>query len=170
MMSRFVLAALIMLVPASPSIAIEPDEVLADPVLETRAREISKELRCVVCQNQSIDDSHAEIARDMRVLVRERLVAGDTDEEVVEFMVARYGEYVRFSPSIRFETLPLWFGPPVLVLIVIAAFVMVYRAQQNRTAAEGVRPLSAAERARLDALVEQYGGDDKPGKPGDTSR
>ena len=168
-MGRLILVALMLLLPVLPASAVEPDEILADPALETRAREISKELRCVVCQNQSIDDSHAEIARDMRVLVRERLVAGDTDDEVVDFMVARYGEYVRFSPAIRFETLPLWFGPPVLVAVVILAFVMVYRAQQNRVAAEGVRPLSAAEQARLDAPVEEYGGGDEPRAPGDTS-
>ena len=166
MMARLVALVLLVLLPGLPAGAVEPDEVLADPVLETRAREISKELRCVVCQNQSIDDSHAEIARDMRVLVRERLVAGDSDDQVVDFMVARYGEYVRFRPTIRLETLPLWFGPPALILVVIFAFVMVYRAQQNRSAPEEVRPLSAAERARLDALVEELGGADKPRSPG----
>ncbi len=168
-MGRLLLAGLMSLLAAVPAGAVEPDEILADPALEGRAREISKELRCVVCQNQSIDDSHAEIARDMRVLVRERLVAGDDDEQVVDFMVARYGEYVRFSPAIRFETLPLWFGPPVLLAIVLLAFLLAFRMQQNKAAPEGVLPLSAAERARLDALVEDFGGDGKPGTPGDKS-
>ncbi len=166
-MRRLAVLLLLLWLPAWPAGAVEPDEVLADPALEDRAREISKELRCVVCQNQSIDDSNAEIARDMRLLVRERLVEGDTDDQVVDFMVARYGEYVRFSPTIRFETLPLWFGPPALVLVVVLAIVMVYRAQQNRSAHEGVRPLSAAERARLDALVEKLGGGEKPRSQGD---
>ena len=168
MMVRLLVLVLIVLLPGLPAGAVEPDELLADPVLETRAREISKELRCVVCQNQSIDDSHAEIARDMRLLVRERLVAGDSDDQVIDFMVARYGEYVRFNPTFRLETLPLWFGPPVLVLVVILAFVMVYRTQQNRSASEEVRPLSASERARLDALVEELGGSDEPRSPGHT--
>ncbi len=170
MTGRSLLGLLFVLLVAAPAVAVEPDEVLADPVLEARAREISKGLRCVVCQNQSIDDSRAEIARDMRVLVRERLVTGDTDDQVVDFMVARYGEYVRFSPALRPETWPLWFGPPLMVAVVIFAFLMVYRARQNADAAEGVRPLSAAERARLDALVEELGEDDRsPGTRGDTA-
>ena len=166
---RLLLAALLLVLSAAVAGAVEPDEVLEDPALENRAREISKDLRCVVCQNQSIDDSHAEIARDMRVLVRERLVAGDSDAQVVDFMVARYGEYVRFRPTIRPETYPLWFGPPILVAVVILAFLMVYRAQQNRAANEGVRSLTAAERARLDALVDKFGGDEKPRAPDNTS-
>ena len=169
MTRRLLIAALLFLVPLAAAWAVEPDEILPDTVLEGRAREISKDLRCVVCQNQSIDDSNADIARDMRLLVRERLTAGDNDEQVVDFMVARYGEYVRFSPAIRFETLPLWSGPPVMLAIVILAFLMAYRAQQNRTASDGVRPLNAAERARLDALVEEFGGDGEPRTPGDRS-
>ena len=150
-MGRLLWAGLILVLAAVPAGAVEPDEILADPVLEGRAREISKELRCVVCQNQSIDDSQAEIARDMRVLVRERLTAGDNDEQVVDFMVARYGEYVRFRPALRVETYPLWFGPPVMLAIVLLALLLAYRTQQTKTAGEDLGPLSAAERARLDA-------------------
>ena len=168
-MGRLLWAGLILVLAAVPAGAVEPDEILADPVLEGRAREISKELRCVVCQNQSIDDSQAEIARDMRVLVRERLTAGDNDEQVVDFMVARYGEYVRFRPALRVETYPLWFGPPVMLAIVLLALVLAYRTQQTKTAGEGLGPLSAAERARLDALVEELGGDGESRTPSDTS-
>ena len=140
----------------TPAVAVEPDEVLADPVLEARAREISKELRCVVCQNQSIDDSRADIARDMRLVVRERLVAGDSDTQVVGFMVSRYGDYVLLRPPFQTNTLVLWIGPPFLALIVAVIGVLFFRVyQRERAAAGGPEPLSPTDRAQLDALVEQ---------------
>ena len=140
----------------TPALAVEPDEVLADPALEERAREISKELRCVVCQNQSIDDSHADIARDMRLVVRERLVAGDSDTQVVDFMVSRYGDYVLLRPPFQTNTLALWIGPPLLAVIVAVIGVLFFRLyQRERSAAGGPEPLSPTDRAQLDALVEQ---------------
>ncbi len=144
------------LVPGIPALAVEPDEVLDDPVLEARAREISKELRCVVCQNQSIDDSHADIARNMRLLVRERLQAGDTDVQVVGYLVARYGDYVLLRPPFQNNTLALWIGPPVMAVVVVALGLLFFRTYQREQAARsGPEALSPTDRAQLDALVEQ---------------
>jgi len=141
---------------AAPSLAVEPDEVLADPVLENRAREISTELRCVVCQNQSIDDSDADIARDMRLLVRERLVAGDNDEEVVNYIVARYGDFVLLRPPFQPNTLALWLAPPIMAVVIATLSVLFYQTyQRRRLAGTGPDPLSPSDRAELDALVER---------------
>ena len=155
-MTRIFLAfvfALTLLTATTPAFAVEPDEILADPRLEARARTISKDLRCVVCQNQSIDDSRADIARDMRLLVRERLVAGDADQQVVDYLVARYGEYVLLNPPFRAATLGLWIGPPVMVLIVGAIIFMAFRAQQHHAPVGAPDPLSPSDRRRLDDLV-----------------
>jgi cytochrome c-type biogenesis protein CcmH len=103
--------AVLLLVFAVPAFAVEPDEILDDPVLEARARDLSAEIRCVVCQNESIDSSSAGIARDLRILLRERLVAGDSDAEVKDFLVARYGDYVLLRPPVKPATYLLWFGP-----------------------------------------------------------
>lgn len=108
--------------------AVEPHEMLKDPALEARAREISKELRCVQCQNETIDDSNAEIARDMRVLVRERLTAGDTNQQIIDYMVSRYGDYVRLKPRFMTATLILWLGP--LLILVLGAFVVAKRMRE----------------------------------------
>lgn len=135
---------------ALPAGAVEPDEMLADPVLEQRAREISKNLRCLVCQNQSIDDSGAELARDLRTLVRQRLVAGDTDEEVTQFVVARYGDFVLLKPPFKSTTYALWLGPAVI--FTLAAFTLVIL-QRRRVRVEA-KPLSPAERRRLDSLLD----------------
>ena len=136
----------------TPALAVEPDEVLADPVLEARARELSKVLRCVVCQNQSIDDSNADIARDMRVLVRERLVAGDTDEQTVAHMVARYGDYVLLRPPFQTNTLALWIGPPLMAFVIATLGVLFFRMyQRERVASKGPEPLTPTDRAQLDA-------------------
>ena len=116
--------ALLLLVFAFPAFAVDPSEVLPDPALETRAREIGRSLRCVVCQNQSIDDSNAEVARDMRRAVRERLVAGDNDAAVFDFMVARYGDYVLLNPPFKARTLLLWLGAPLVLLIAGGASLM----------------------------------------------
>ncbi len=148
------------LVPGTPALAVEPDEVLDNPVLEARAREISKGLRCVVCQNQSIDDSNADIARDMRLVVRERLVAGDTDTQVVDYMVARYGDYVLLRPPFQSNTLALWIGPPLMAVVLIVLGLVFFRTyQRQRASATGPEALSPADRAQLDALVEQLAAD-----------
>ena len=141
---------LILLMLAVPAQAIQPDEVLDDPALEARARAISAELRCVGCQNESIDFSSAEIARDLRLLVRERLVAGDTDAEVKAFMVARYGEFVLLRPVFSARNAALWLAGPVLLLIGAAlSFAFIRR----RPAASDA-PLSAEEKARLDDVLK----------------
>jgi cytochrome c-type biogenesis protein CcmH len=114
---RALVALLLVLLLAMPALAVRPDEVLADPALEARARAISHNLRCLVCQNQSIDDSDADLAGDLRVIVRERLVAGDTDEQVFDYIVARYGEYVLLKPVIAPHTVLLWIAGPVALLI-----------------------------------------------------
>lgn len=111
MKAAFKIILLLALVFQGPALAVEPDEKLDDPVLEERARDISQNLRCVVCQNQSIDDSSAGIARDLRILIRERLVAGDTNDEAIQFVVSRYGDFVLLRPPFRPETYFLWFGP-----------------------------------------------------------
>ncbi|MFT5182423.1 MAG: cytochrome c-type biogenesis protein CcmH [Alphaproteobacteria bacterium] len=144
------------LVIGTPALAVEPDEVLNDPALEARAREISKVLRCVVCQNQSIDDSNADIARDMRLLVRERLVAGDTDPQTIAHMVARYGDYVLLRPPFQANTLALWIGPPLMAFIVATLAVLFLRMyQRERHARTEPEPLTPTDRAQLDALVEK---------------
>ena len=112
-----VLLVLLIALWSVPSLALIAGEELADPVLEARAREISKELRCLVCQNQSIDDSNAELARDLRVLVRRRLVAGDSDNQVIDYVVSRYGDFVLYRPRVRSWTLALWLAPFVFLVV-----------------------------------------------------
>jgi cytochrome c-type biogenesis protein CcmH len=143
---------------ASLQAATSPDEILADPVLEQRARALGKELRCLVCQNQSIDDSDAELARDLRRIVRERLVAGDSDAEIVAFLTARYGDFVLLKPPVKPATWGLWFGP-ALVLLCAGAGIALYLRRRRSSGAPP--PLSAEERARLDALL---GGSETPGR------
>ena len=140
-------ACLLLLAPAQ---AVEPGEALADPALEARARDLSVDLRCLVCQNQSIDDSHAPLAKDLRLLVRERLAAGDSDEQVRTYLVQRYGDFVLLKPPLRIGTLLLW-GAPLLVLVA-GAFGLVM-ASRRRNAAVAPAALSAEERARLDKLL-----------------
>lgn len=129
--------------------AVQPDEVLKDPALEARARALSRDLRCMVCQNQSIDDSDAPLARDLRILVRERLTAGDSDRQVIDFLVARYGDFVLLKPPLTGETALLWFTP-LLVLLIAGAGLWLWL--RRRTADLSVAPLSAAEQARIDEL------------------
>ncbi len=132
---RALLALVLVALMCLPALAVRPDELLADPALEARARGISAELRCLVCQNQSIDDSDADLARDLRLLVRERLVAGDTDTQVRDYIVARYGEYVLLNPVIAPHTLLLWVaGPVVLVIGAVAVFLA---ARRRRAVATG---------------------------------
>ena len=147
MIWRPALAALLLALALAAAGAVEPEEQLADPALEARAREIGQELRCLVCQNQSIDDSDADLARDLRRIVRERLTAGDTDDQVMAFVTARYGDYVLLRPPLRAGTLALWFGPVVLLVAGIAAIML----RRRRVAAE---PFSAEEDRRLAQLLD----------------
>jgi cytochrome c-type biogenesis protein CcmH len=128
---------------SSAAIAVQPDEMLSDAALEARARALSRELRCMVCQNQSIDDSDAPLAHDLRVLVRERLQAGDSDRQVIDFLVARYGEFVLLQPRFSLHTALLWLGPGAI--LVIGAFGLFLAARRYR----GGSPASASEAAKL---------------------
>lgn len=146
-MKRFALILLLCL--TGPALAIEPDEILPDPAMEARAREITAELRCVVCRNESVDDSNADIARDIRLMVRERLVAGDSNEETIQFMVDRFGEFVLLNPRSTGSNLILWLAGPMLL---IAGLGIALIAQRRKTATAA--PLSAEEEARLAALLK----------------
>jgi cytochrome c-type biogenesis protein CcmH len=149
-MKRIVVCILLVLAWASPAMAVNPDEILDDPALEERAREISTQLRCLVCQNQSIDDSDAELARDLRVIVRERLVEGDTDAEVMDFVVARYGEFVLLNPRFTVRNMLLW-GTPVIVLLIGAiAIAVLYR---GRAMNRRVDRLTDEEQERLSKIL-----------------
>jgi cytochrome c-type biogenesis protein CcmH len=136
---------------AGPSFAVRPDEILPDPQLEARARALSHELRCMVCQNQSIDDSDAPLAHDLRVLVRDRLKAGDTDRQVLDFLVARYGEFVLLKPRVEWQTLPLWLAP--IAILAIGGLTLLVAVRRRRPARgappEAPAPLSEREQARL---------------------
>ena len=147
---RFILVALALFV-ATPLHAVQVDEILPDPALESRAREISHELRCMVCQNQSIDDSEAPLARDLRLLVRERLEAGDSDSQVLDFMVARYGEFVLLKPRVNWHTAILWWAPPAILILGLFAGFSVLR-RSGRAPLPEIAALSDAERQRLDAI------------------
>jgi cytochrome c-type biogenesis protein CcmH len=151
------LTLLIALVASSSAWAVEPNEMLADPVLEARARAISKELRCMVCQNESIDDSQAPLAHDLRVLVRERLQAGDSDAQVMNFLVSRYGEFVLLKPPLSWHTVVLWGTPPGLLLLGMVMLVVVVR--RRRTMPQIAGPaLTPAEEARIAKILGGEGG------------
>jgi len=135
---------------ATPAMAIQPDEILDDPVLEARAREITSELRCVVCRNESVDASDAEIARDIRLMVRERLVAGDSNEEAIQFMVDRFGEYILLNPRATGTNLMLWLSGPFLLLAGLGIAAVAVRRRRPASA-----PLSAEEEARLQQLLDE---------------
>jgi cytochrome c-type biogenesis protein CcmH len=132
---------------------VEPDEVMADPVLESRARHLSKELRCLVCQNQSIDDSNAELAQDLRRIVREQLLAGDTDQEVIAFITARYGDFVLLRPPIKPSTWGLWYGPLGILIVASLGLVVFLRRQRHESATGQVDPLNADEQAKLNEIL-----------------
>ena len=134
-----------------PALAVNPDEVLADPALEERARALSTKLRCLVCQNQSIDDSDAPLAKDLRVLVRERLVEGDSDKEVVDYIVARYGEFVLLHPRFGPHTLVLWLSPIALILIGVIALIIAQRRRPQSAASA----LSDEEEAALEDILKK---------------
>ena len=148
MMLRALLVSLMILC-APAAQAVGPDEILPDPALEQRARDISAGLRCLVCQNQSIDDSDADLARDLRILVRERLVAGDTNAQVEQYVVDRYGEYVLLNPRLGAHTILLWAAAPLLLIVGLIALLIARRRTTAPVAAVG---LTAEEQAALDAL------------------
>ncbi|MAM23848.1 MAG: cytochrome C biogenesis protein CcdA [Rhodobacteraceae bacterium] len=139
---------------ASPLWAVQPDEILDDPALEARARALSQGLRCLVCRNESIDESNASLARDLRLLVRERLVAGDSDEEAVNFIVDRYGEYVLLNPRRTGSTLLLWGAGPLMLLLAGIGALLYLRKRSRGTGPEG-NALTPDERARLDDILNR---------------
>ncbi len=153
---RLFAAFALMIIAAGPAFAVQPDEMLKDPKLEARARELSKDLRCLVCQNENIDDSNADLAHDLRVLLRQRLAAGDTDQQAKQYLVARYGDYVLLKPPFNAETLVLWLGPGGLLLAGLGFAVAYYRRRVTAAAAAdpAAAPLSEAESRRLTALLE----------------
>ena len=146
---RALLFLVLGLLAAAPAFAVNPDERLSDPVLEARARALSQQLRCLVCQSESIDDSNADLAHDLRVLVRDRLKAGDSDADVLAYLRARYGDYVLLNPPVERATWLLWFGPGAVLLVVLAGVGIAARRRKPVVAP----PLDREERARLDALL-----------------
>lgn len=148
------LAVLLLLALSAPARAVQPDEILADPALEARARALSQGLRCLVCRNESIDESNADLARDLRLLVRERLLAGDSDAEVVAYLVDRYGEYVLLNPPATGSNLILWVAGPALLVVALGGAALYLR--RRRSAAEvAAPPLSEEERARVAELLKE---------------
>lgn len=147
------MVCLLCLVPLVAS-AVQPDEILTDPRLEARARALSAELRCMVCQNESIDESNADLARDLRLLVRERLQAGDSDDQIRTFLVRRYGDFILLKPPFKLETWLLW-GVPFIVLTLGGGLILASRRRQNYR--DPANPLSETERAKLDAMLEEDG-------------
>src|SRR5262245_22129393 len=142
----------VLLLASGPSPAVQPDEILKDSVLESRARNLSRELRCMVCQNQSIDDSEAPLARDLPLLVRERLTQGDTDQQVLDFLVSRYGNFVLLKPPLEWHTILLWGLPPAAL---IAGFVgLMIKVRRQKPTASGTEALSQDEERRLSTLVD----------------
>jgi cytochrome c-type biogenesis protein CcmH len=150
-----VVALLLALLSATPALAVLPSEQLPDPAQEARARDISRELRCQVCQNQSIDDSNAELAADLRRIVRERITAGDSDAQVFAYLTQRYGDYVLLKPPLRVDTLVLWFGPLAVPLIAATALFFAMRRRRSQPAAA---PLAPEEEQRLAALLDKERG------------
>jgi cytochrome c-type biogenesis protein CcmH len=156
-------AAAVMFGP-SAAYAVQPDEIMSDPAKEARARDLSRELRCMVCQNQSIDDSEAPLARDLRLLVRERIAAGDSDAQVIDFLVARYGEFVLLKPRLELHTLLLWLLPPLVLAGGGVALWMHSRRRARSAAADdpSLFKLTAEEEARLQRLIAPEPAADKP--------
>ncbi|MBY5900515.1 cytochrome c-type biogenesis protein [Rhizobium leguminosarum] len=151
-MMRRLLLAFALLLMAAPAFAVNPDEVLADPALEARARALSAELRCMVCQNQSIDDSNADLAKDLRLLVRERITDGDSDEAVLNYIVSRYGEFVLLKPRVGMKTVLLW-GAPLLLVLAGGLSLLVFA--RKRAGKPTGSKLTADEQARLSELLKK---------------
>ena len=148
---------------ATTSHAVQPDEILPNPAEETRARNLSRELRCMVCQNQSIDDSDAPLARDLRLLVRERITAGDSDRQVIDFLVGRYGEFVLLKPRLEGHTLILWAAAPAVFLL--GALALWMNARRRRAAPAGTAALNVEEQAALRRLMEKGNSDGAASEP-----
>lgn len=155
-MTRFILSLAACFLLALPALAVQPDEVLDDPVLEERARDLSKDLRCVVCQNENIDSSHAGVARDLRILVRERLVEGDSDQEVLDYVVARYGDYVLFNPPFKPSTYALWIGPFAVMGLGLLGVVVLLARRPRKIDTQAVA-LSDEEERTVAALLAEDG-------------
>ncbi len=153
-MKRLLLFVALVVMLATPALAVLPDEMLQDPALEARARLLSREIRCQVCQNQSIDDSGAPLAADLRKLVRERLTAGDSDEAVFAFLTRRYGDNVLMRPPVRPETWPLWFGPLGILVVAAIGLLIVLRRRRHDTPAAPAA-LAPSEERRLAELLDQ---------------
>jgi cytochrome c-type biogenesis protein CcmH len=149
---RCFIAALV-LAGASSAWAVQPDEILSDPALEGRARALSRELRCMVCQNQSIDDSDASLARDLRIIVRERLTAGDSDAQVLEFLTSRYGEFVLLKPSLSWHNALLWLAP--LIVLIVGAGGLVLALRRRPAATVETAPLSSEEERRIQEAINR---------------
>jgi cytochrome c-type biogenesis protein CcmH len=148
---RLLLIATILAGLSGPAAAVTPDEQLANPTLEARAQALSRTLRCVVCQNQSIDDSNAPLAHDLRVILRERIAAGDSDDQAVAYLVRRYGDFVRLNPPLRGDTFALWFGPLAVLLLGGVGVALYLRGRASSTA----EPLGADEEAELARLMKE---------------
>jgi cytochrome c-type biogenesis protein CcmH len=155
MLARILMLVCLLALTPLTAKAVQPDEIMSDPRLEARARALSAQFRCMVCQNESIDESNADLARDLRLLVRERLHAGDTDDQIRAFLVSRYGDFILLKPPFKLETWLLW-GAPFAVLLAGGCLILVARRRQQRPAPANT--LSDAERARLEAML----GDDGP--------
>ena len=138
----------------TPTQAVEPDEILSEPALEERARELSAKLRCLVCQNQSIDDSDAPLAKDLRILVRQKLVEGSSNVEVLDFVVSKYGEFVLLQPRFALHTLLLWLLPPIIVLIGILTIILRYKLQQKYPLANSEAGLTTEEELKLKQVLD----------------
>jgi len=153
-------ALLVVMMGSSAAYAVQPDEIMSDPVNESRARDLSRELRCMVCQNQSIDDSEAPLARDLRLLVRERIAAGDSDAQVIDFLVERYGEFVLLKPRLNPHTLLLWLLPPLA--LAGGGLALWVHGRRRAKSAMAQDQLTAEEEARLEQLVAAEPSPDKP--------
>jgi len=149
------LAVLANLIAWSPAVAVNPDEMLSDPALEARARSLSSELRCLVCRNQSIDDSNADLARDLRLLVRERLQAGDSDAQTEAFIVARYGNFVLLKPPVQWNTALLWAGPALFLAVAAFGAFRWVRLRAPLTASDVPAPLSADEEVQIQSILRE---------------
>jgi cytochrome c-type biogenesis protein CcmH len=154
-MKRLLLALALMLACAGGARAVEPAERLADPALEARARALSQELRCLVCQNESIDESNADLAHDIRVLLRQRLAAGDSDRQAIDYLVSRYGQFVLLKPPVEPATYALWFAPPAV--LVLAALLVGRHLRRRRAGGTEPAPLNESERQRLARLLKEGG-------------
>ncbi len=153
-MKRLALLLMVLMALGGVARAVEPSARLADPKLEARARAISEELRCLVCQNESIEDSNADLAHDLRVLLRQRIAAGDTDQQAIDFIVRRYGQFVLLKPRLEPATYALWFGPPAVLVLAVIAIALNLRRRRNQIEARPA-PLDDAERQHLAKLLSE---------------